>query len=239
LNTDSNNTGTNMLVTLDHVLTPDEVARAREMLRQSDWCTGQLTAGTQATQVKSNQQVAENALHLPALRQMVLHALHREPLFFTSALPLKVLPPLFNRYTEGANSYGSHVDGAIRYTHDSSNCYIRSDISATLFLTDPDEYEGGVLTIQDSFGTHGIKLKAGSLVIYPSSSVHSVTPVTQGARMACFMFIQSMVRDAGQRRMLYEMDMALIKLRQQVGETEPIISLTGTYHNLLRCWAQV
>ena len=227
-----------MLITIENVLSRQELATARAMLAQSDFRCGQISAGTQAAQVKNNQQLAESAPQLPQLRQLVLEALNRDPIFFTAALPLKILPPFFNRYSADTNSYGFHTDCAMRLAPDQSGSYIRADVSATLFLSEPDEYEGGELTINDTFGQHAVKLSAGSLVLYPSSSLHAVSPVTRGARVACFMFLQSMVRDAGQRRLLYEMDMALLKLRQQVGETEPVVQLTGTYHNLLRRWAE-
>lgn len=227
-----------MLITIDNVLTDGELAEARKLLAGSRWDSGLETAGSQAAQVKNNEQIAENAEHLPALRRLVLQALHRDPLFFTAALPLKILPPFFNRYSGTSNTYGFHADSAMRMAPGSSDSYVRSDISATLFLTDPDDYEGGVLTIEDTFGTHGVKLKAGSIVLYPSSSTHAVSPVTRGERVACFMFIQSMVRDPGQRRLLYDMDMALLKLRQDIGETDAVVRLTATYHNLLRRWAE-
>ncbi|CAN5194524.1 PKHD-type hydroxylase YbiX [soil metagenome] len=227
-----------MLVTIDNVLTQDELAAVRDLLGQSRWESGMLTAGSQAAQAKNNQQLPEDATHLPALRLRVLDALNRTPIFFAAALPLKILPPYFNRYSAATNSYGFHTDGAMRLVPGLQGTYVRADISATLFLSEPEDYEGGVLTIDDTFGTHGVKLKAGSLVIYPSSSVHAVTPVTQGERVSCFMFIQSMVRDPAQRRLLYEMDMALLKLREEVGDTDPVVQLTGTYHNLLRRWAE-
>jgi PKHD-type hydroxylase len=227
-----------MLVTIEDVLTKDELAHARHLLGQSQWVSGQVTAGSQAAQVKNNLQLPENAAALPALRQLVLDALHRTPVFFAAALPLKILPPFFNRYSGANNTYGFHTDNAMRMASDWPGTYVRSDISATLFLSEPEEYDGGVLTIDDTFGKHGVKLKAGSLVVYPSSSIHGVTPVGRGERVSCFMFIQSMVRDPGQRQLLYEMDMALLKLRQEVGETEPVVKLTGTYHNLLRRWAE-
>ena len=227
-----------MLVTIDQLLSADELARARSLLQQSQWVSGQVSAGVQAAEVKNNQQLPEQAQHLPTLRQLVLDALNRSPLFFAAALPLKILPPFFNRYTGDTNHYGFHTDNAMRRVPDMSGSYARSDISATLFLSDPQDYDGGVLTINDTFGTHGIKLQAGSLVVYPSSSIHAVTPVTRGERVCCFMFLQSMVRDPGQRRLLYDMDMALLKLRSELGETEPVVQLTGTYHNLLRRWAE-
>ncbi len=227
-----------MLITIENVLSRQELATARAMLAQSDWSGGQISAGAQAAQVKNNQQLAESAPQLPQLRQLVLEALNRDPIFFTAALPLKILPPFFNRYTGEANRYGFHTDCAMRQVPGQAGGYLRADVSATLFLSEPDEYEGGELTINDTFGQHGVKLNAGSLVLYPASSLHAVTPVVHGTRIACFMFLQSMVRDAGQRRLLYDMDMALLKLRQEVGETEPVVQLTGTYHNLLRRWAE-
>ncbi len=226
-----------MLITIFEVLTPDELATARGLLARSDWSSGALTAGLQAAQVKNNLQLAEDARHLPALRQLVLGALQRSPTFFAAALPLKILPPMFNRYADGTNSYGFHTDSAMRQVGGFGGGCLRADLSATLFLSDPQDYEGGELAIEDTFGQHSIKLPAGSLVLYPSSSIHAVKPVTSGTRTACFMFMQSMVRDPGQRRLLYEMDMALLQLRQAVGEVDAVVRLTGTYHNLLRRWA--
>lgn len=227
-----------MLITIDNLLTLDELAATRKLLAGSRWDSGLETAGTQAAQVKNNQQIAEGSEHLPALRRLVLDALNRDPLFFTAALPLKVLPPFFNRYTGLTNAYGFHTDNAMRMVPGQSGNYIRVDIAATLFLSDPADYDGGVLTIEDTFGTHGIRPGAGSLVLYPASSTHAVSQVTRGERVACFMFIQSMVRDPGQRRLLYDMDMALLKLRQEVGETDAVVRLTAIYHNLLRRWSE-
>ena len=227
-----------MLLTIENVLTPEELALARDLLSRSQWSSGLITAGSQAAQAKNNQQLPENAEHLPALRNLVLNALNRSPLFFAAALPLKILPPFFNRYSGATNTYGYHTDNAMRLVPNHPGTYVRADVSATLFLSEPEDYEGGELTIADTFGTHGVKLKAGSLVVYPSSSIHAVTPVTRGERVSCFLFLQSMVRDPGQRRLLYDMDMALLQLRQSVGETEPVVQLTGTYHNLLRRWAE-
>ena len=226
-----------MLITIDNVLTPEELASARAWLAESAWTSGLVTAGKQAAKVKNNEQLPENAPHLPALRRMVLGALNRNAIFFTAALPLKIVPPLFNRYGGDTNHYGYHVDNAIRQQPNTGG-YVRTDVSATLFLSDPEEYDGGELAIEDTFGNHSVKLKAGSMVVYPSSSTHQVTSVTRGQRMACFMFIQSMVRDPGQRRLLYEMDMALRQLRQTIGETDAVVRLSGTYHNLLRRWAE-
>lgn len=227
-----------MLITIENLLTPDELTTARDWLARSHWGNGLATAGTQAAQAKNNQQLAEDAEHLPALRQLVLNALNRNAPFFAAALPSKVLPPFFNRYAGQTNAYGWHIDNAMRLAPRPPGTYVRADISATLFLSEPQDYDGGELSINDTFGIHSIKLAAGSLVLYPSSSTHAVTPVTRGERAACFMFIQSMVRDPEKRRLLYDMDIALTALRQQVGETVPVIQLTGTYHNLLRRWTE-
>lgn len=224
-----------MLITIDDLLSGDEIATLRQLLDRTGWASGSLTAGTQAAVVKNNEQVPEGAPLLPELRQRVLAALNRQPLFFSAALPAKILPPFFNRYSGASNRYGQHIDNAMRAMPDGSG-YVRADLSATLFLSEPDEYEGGELVIEDTFGRHSVKLPAGSLVLYPSSSVHEVTPVTRGARIACFMFIQSMVRDAEQRRLLFDLDMELLALRQQLGETASMVKLTGIYHNLLRRW---
>lgn len=226
-----------MLQHVPDLLTAEELAEARRLLANAEWVDGKVTAGTQAATVKNNQQLPEQAPEIRALRQLVLMALNRNALFFTAALPSKILPPFFNRYSGEANHYGFHVDNAMRMMPDGSG-YVRADVSATLFLSEPDEYEGGELIIEDTFGRHAVKLKAGSLVVYPSSSVHQVTPVTQGARVACFMFIQSMVRDAEKRRLLYDIDMSLMQLRHSVGESEAVVHLTGVYHNLLRRWAE-
>ncbi len=224
-----------MLLTLENVLSPQALTEVRARLAQSTWTGGAHTAGAQAATAKNNEQLPEDAPHLPALRRIVLEALHRHALFFSAALPLKILPPFFNRYHGARNAYGKHVDGAMRRTPNGD--YLRADLSATLFLSDPDDYEGGALAIEDTFGTHHVRLPAGSMVLYPASSVHEVTPVTRGQRVACFMFMQSMVREAQQRRLLFDMDMALLALRNDLGETAaPVVQLTGIYHNLLRTW---
>ncbi|KAF0191609.1 MAG: PKHD-type hydroxylase [Gammaproteobacteria bacterium] len=227
-----------MLITIDDVLTAEELVAMQDMLARSRWAHGGITAGTQSAQVKNNQQLVEDAEHLPILRRTVLAALNRNALFFTAVLPRRIFPPLFNRYGGETNSFGNHVDNAMRPLPDGSG-YLRTDVSATLFLAEPDAYDGGELVIEDTYGTQAVKPRAGSMVIYPSTSVHQVTPVTRGQRLACFMWMQSMVRDSGQRRLLYEMDMALLQLRQQHGDTDPVIRLTGTYHNLLRSWAEI
>ena len=227
-----------MLVLIDDVLTPAELATARDLLAHSRWAHGNITAGTQSAQVKNNQQLPEDAEHLPALRRIMLGALNRNALFFTAVLPQRIFPPLFNRYAGATNAFGNHVDNAMRPLPDGSG-YLRTDVSATLFLSEPAEYDGGELVIEDTYGAQVVKPAAGSMVVYPSTSVHQVMPVTRGERLACFMWMQSMVRDTGQRRLLYEMDMALLQLRQAHGDSDPVIRLTGIYHNLLRGWADV
>lgn len=224
-----------MLLTIDDLLPDDEVALLRALLARAEWSSGAATAGTQAVTVKNNQQIAEDAPLLPELRRIVLAALNRSPMFFTAVLPHRIVPPCFNRYADGADRYGAHIDNSMRALPDGSG-YVRADVSATLFLSDPADYDGGELVIEDTYGRHEVKLPAGSLVIYPSSSVHQVQPVTRGERIGCFMFIQSLVRDAEQRRLLFDLDMELLTLRQQLGETPSMVRLTGVYHNLLRRW---
>jgi PKHD-type hydroxylase len=230
-----------MTLTIENVLSLEQLSKIRALMAQSQWIDGDASAGSVAAIVKNNQQIAQSDPRLGELQEFVLDALNRVPLFFSAALPLKILPPQFNRYQGATNHYGFHTDNAMQRVPNRAGVYVRADISATLFLSDPDDYDGGELTIVDAFGNHGVKLPAGSLVLYPSSSVHSVTPVSRGERIACFMFIQSMVRDADKRRLLYEMDMALLALRAE-GNTgiliEPVMRLTGTYHNLLRRWAE-
>lgn len=224
-----------MLLQIPAVLHADELTAIHQHIKQARWVDGRMSAGMQAVGVKQNSQIAEGDPELNSIRRIVLQALQRDPLFFAAALPERILPPFVNRFQDVGNHYGFHVDSAIRNLPDGSG-RMRTDISATLFLTPPDDYDGGELVIQDMFGEQRIKGAAGSLVLYPSSSVHAVLPVISGERLACFMFIESMVRDAAQRRMLFEMDMALIKLRQQIGETAEMVQLTGVYHNLLRAW---
>ena len=223
-----------MLLKLAQVLGPADVQEARELLAVAPWQDGRATAGTQAAQVKNNEQLTSGSEQLRALQSLVLQALDRCPMFFSAALPKRVLPPLFNRYRSG-NAYGSHVDQAVRYATGSGQ-RVRTDMSCTLFLTEPAEYDGGELVIQDSCGEQRIKLAAGDLVLYPGSSVHRVEPVTRGERLASFFWIESMVRADDQRRLLYDLDMSLMRLRTEHGESEVAVQLTGTYHNLLRMW---
>jgi PKHD-type hydroxylase len=224
-----------MLLHLPNVLTPDEVAHARITLDAAPWGDGKVGAGDQAVQVKNNEQLPHDCPAAQTVRQLVLRGLDRLPLFLTAALPKKVFPPRFNRYGGTTNHYGNHVDGAIRFTEVGQR--VRTDLSCTVFLSDPHEYDGGELEIRDTFGSKKIKLPAGHAVLYPGTSVHQVTPVARGYRVACFFWIESMVRSDEQRRLLYDMDMAIMQLRQDHGDSASTIALTGTYHNLLRLWA--
>jgi PKHD-type hydroxylase len=225
-----------MIVTIEDVLTAQELSALRAQLRDAPWAEG-INAGTQARAVKHNQQLPESAPALAGMRTTVMRALNRSTLLVTAALPFKVLPPNFNRYTGATNAYGLHVDSSLRPLPGGS--YLRTDLSATLFLSEPQEYDGGELSIEDTFGRQLVKLKAGGLVVYPSGSVHEVRPVTRGERLACYLFLQSLVKDTESRRMLFEMDMALVALRQRYGEEDAdLVRLTGLYNNLLRRWSE-
>jgi len=229
-----------MLLHVPRVLTADELAALRKTLAGVPWGDGRATSGAQSAQAKNNEQVAQGRPELPGLQQTVLAALGRHPLFFSAALPRRILPPMFNRYAGAANAFGNHIDGAIRYLPGTTGERVRTDISCTLFLAGPDEYDGGELVIEDTYGAQRVKLPAGDLVLYPGTSVHRVEPVTRGARLASFFWVESMVRSDEQRRLLHDMDTHLMQLRETVGETSPaVIGLTGTYHNLLRLWADV
>jgi PKHD-type hydroxylase len=225
-----------MLLKLPAILDAAHLAQAREWLAQASWVDGRATAGRQAAQVKNNEQLPAGSDQCPALQALVMQALERHPGFFSATLPKRVLPPMFNRYSGASNTYGSHVDQAVRYLPGGQQ-RVRTDVSCTLFLSDPAEYDGGELVIETSFGEQRVKLAAGDMVVYPGTSVHRVEPVTRGARLASFFWIESMVRADEQRRLLYEMDMSLVKLRGELGETPELVQLTGTYHNLLRMWA--
>lgn len=225
-----------MLLKIPQILDAAGLARARELLATAPWDHGRTTAGRQAAQVKNNEQLQPGSEQHRELQALVLQALEKHPLFFSATLPKRVLPPLFNRYAGAANTYGNHVDQAVRYLPGGVQ-RVRTDISCTLFLSDPADYDGGDLVIEHSYGEQRVKLAAGDLVVYPGTSVHRVEPVTRGARLASFFWIESMVRADEQRRLLYEMDMSLMKLRQAMGETSELVQLTGTYHNLLRMWA--
>jgi PKHD-type hydroxylase len=226
-----------MLLPIPDVLTAEQVAQCRQMLEQAEWADGRITAGHQSARAKDNQQLREDTALAKQLGDVILAALERNPLFMAAALPLKVFPPLFNRYEDG-QAFGTHVDNAIRQVPGTPH-RVRTDLSATLFFTPPEEYEGGELLIEDTYGMHNIKLPAGHMILYPSSSLHHVRPVTSGARIASFFWVQSMVRDDGKRALLFDLDMAI----QRVGSDQPdnasIVQLTGIYHNLLRRWADV
>ena len=225
-----------MLVTIEGLLGPDEVERARTVLAGAPWGDGRVTAGHQSAQVKHNLQLPEECAAAQELGRMVLEALGRSALFITAALPLRVFPPLFNRYDPGM-TFGAHVDNAMRQVRGSGHT-IRTDISCTLFLSDPESYDGGELVVQDTYGEQRVKLAAGSAVIYPATSLHRVEPVTRGSRVASFFWMQSMVRDGMRRRLLFDLDMAINGLRADVpGQHPSVVSLTGVYHNLLRQWA--
>jgi PKHD-type hydroxylase len=224
-----------MLLHLPDVLKPEEVAAARALLDTAPWQDGRPGAGDQARQVKNNEQLPPDCSAARTIGPWVLRGLDRHPMFLSAALPRKVFPPRFNRYGGTTNHYGDHVDGAIRFTPDGQR--VRTDISCTVFLSDPADYDGGELTLRDTFGSQAVKLPAGHAVLYPGTSVHQVTPVTRGQRVACFFWIESMVRSDEQRRLLYDMDLALTGLRQRHGDSPDTVALTGTYHNLLRLWA--
>ena len=224
-----------MLLHIPDLLSADEVRQARQLLEGAPWADGRESAGPQAAQVKNNQQLPHDAPAARAIRSLVLAGVERNPLFLTAALPKKIFTPRINRYGGDTPCYGAHVDNAIRFTADGER--VRTDVSCTVFLSDPDEHEGGELQVQDTYGSRGVKLPAGHAVLYPGTSIHQVTPVTRGCRLACFFWIESMVRSDEQRRLLFELDMTLMRLRERHGETDEAVSLTGTYHNLLRMWA--
>jgi PKHD-type hydroxylase len=226
-----------MLLHIPDVLTAEQVSSARTRLGEAAWVDGRVTAGHQSARVKRNHQLPESEPVAEEIGDVILTALQRHPLFIAAALPLRVFPPLFNRY-EGGESFGSHVDNAIRQVSGTGH-RIRTDLSATLFLSQPDEYEGGELLVEDTFGVHSVKLPAGHMVLYPSSSLHHVRPVTQGARVAAFFWIQSMVRDDGKRTLLFDLDTAIQRLNQDLPDHPSALQLTGVYHNLLRRWADL
>jgi PKHD-type hydroxylase len=225
-----------MLLHAPQVLSRDALDRCRGIVAAAQWVDGRVTAGTQSAKTKNNLQLPEDSEAARAARAIVLAGLERSALFFTAALPKRIFPPLFNRYEGAANAFGNHVDNAVRAVPTTGE-RLRTDLSATLFLSDPGEYDGGELVIEDTFGTQRVKLPAGDMVLYPSSSVHRVEPVTRGARIASFFWIESMVREDERRRLLFDLDMAILGLRESVGDTPPVVRLTGCYHNLLRMWA--
>ena len=226
-----------MLIHIPEVLSKAEVMACRTRLAEAEWVDGRATVGAQGAQVKRNRQLPVESPVGRELGELILQRLYSSPLFMSAALPLRSVPPLFNAYS-GGEHYGFHVDGAVRQLP-FNNLSLRTDLSTTVFLTEPDDYEGGELVVQDTYGTHEVKLPAGDVILYPSSSLHKVEPVTQGERLCSFFWTQSMVRDDWRRNMLHELDCTIQSLRQHLGDSAEVLSLTGHYHNLLRQWADV
>jgi PKHD-type hydroxylase len=225
-----------MLAHVERVLTPDQVALCREKLAAAEWVDGRVTAGVQSATVKRNLQVTEDSAAAREIGEMILGALGRNQDFVSAALPLRVFPPLFNRYDEGMG-FGAHVDNAIRF---SGPVRFRTDVSCTLFLSEPDEYDGGELIVEDAYGEHAVKLPAGDMVLYPATSLHRIAPVTRGSRWAAFFWTQSMVKSDEQRSLLHTLDRAVQTLSVKLGQEDAeVVGLTGAYHNLLRMWAEV
>ncbi|HWA12169.1 MAG TPA: Fe2+-dependent dioxygenase [Burkholderiales bacterium] len=225
-----------MMLQIPQVLSPDQVAQFRARMDGAAWVDGNVTSGHQSAQAKYNEQLPEDSAVARELGEAIVAALGRNQLFFSAALPKRVFPPLFNRY-QGGMEFGNHVDGAVR-VHGPSGLRIRTDISATLFLAAPEEYDGGELLVEDTYGVQRVKLPAGHMVLYPATSLHRVSPVTRGARVASFFWIQSMVREDAQRALLFDMDMAILRLSKENPGNPALVSLTGCYHNLLRMWSE-
>ncbi len=226
-----------MLLQVPEMLTADQVAQCRKVLEAAEWVDGRITAGHQSARAKDNLQLREDLDEAKQLGDVIIGALENSPLFMSAALPLKVFPPLFNRYQNG-QSFGNHVDNAIRQVTGTPH-RVRTDLSATLFFSNPDEYDGGELVVEDTYGVQAVKLPAGHLILYPASSVHHVRPVTRGVRLASFFWIQSMVRDDGERTLLFDLDVAIQRLMSDMPEHRSVVELTSLYHNLLRRWADV
>lgn len=225
-----------MLLHIPNILNAEQLRQCRQLLEHADWTDGRITAGTQAALVKNNLQLPEELPEAQKLRQLVLEALSKSAIFFSAALPKRIYPPLFNQYSGSQNSFGNHVDNAIR-THPKSAINVRTDLSFTLFLNSPEDYRGGELVIEDGIDGRAIKLPAGDLVLYPSYSIHRVEPVTEGKRLACFSWLESLVQEPQQRRLLHELDMAILDLRSEHGDNDQSVRLTNCYHNLMRMWA--
>lgn len=225
-----------MLLHIPAVFTKDEVARLRTVLDAGPWADGNMTSGHQSAMAKQNRQLPEDCAEAKEMSALVTQALYAHPMFMSAALPHTLFPPLFNRY-EGGDTFGLHVDNAIRQR---GNMRIRSDLSATLFLSEPEDYDGGELVIEEMYGEQSVKLPAGDMVLYPSKSLHRVTPVTRGARVSSFMWLQSLIRDDADRESLFRMDVAIQRLNIERGpKDQAVIELTGVYHNLLRRWSEV
>jgi PKHD-type hydroxylase len=225
-----------MLLRVPNVLNADELAHFGAVMDEARWVDGNATSGHQSSQAKYNEQLPEDSAQARELGERILQALARSALFFSAALPKQVFPPLFNRYGPGM-TFGNHVDAAIR-THAVQPVRIRTDLSATLFLVEPETYDGGELLVEDTYGVQSVKLPAGDMVLYPATSLHRVAPITRGVRVASFFWIQSMIRDDGQRTLLFDLDMAIIRMTQAAPQEPALVSLTGVYHNLLRMWAE-
>jgi PKHD-type hydroxylase len=226
-----------MILEIPHILPPDQLAAARSAIEAADWIDGRATAGHQGAHVKDNMQLPVDHPVARRIGEQIARALLSNPLFMSAALPLHILPPMFNRYTGGQN-FGTHVDASIR-TIPGTGHRLRTDLSATFFFASPEEYEGGELIIEDTYGAKSVKLPAGGMILYPGTSLHRVTPVTRGTRLCSFFWIQSMIRDDAQRSMLFDMDVAIQRLGSENSTHPSVISLTGVYHNLLRQWAEV
>jgi PKHD-type hydroxylase len=224
-----------MLLHVPRVLTDTQVAHCRARLDDAKWVDGRMTAGHLSAKAKDNLQVAEGTPEARELGDVIVTALERNPLFMSAALPLRVFPPLFNRYEPGM-AFGAHVDNAIRQVA-GSPLRVRTDLSATLFLSAPEEYEGGELAVDDTYGAHSVKLPAGDMILYPATSLHRVNPVTRGARLASIFWVQSMVRDDGERALLFDLDMAISQVSEATPDNPGVVALTSYYHNLLRRWA--
>ena len=226
-----------MMLHIPDVLTPAEVADIRKVLETANWTDGRHTTGPQAAQQKWNYQLPVLAPEAQPLADLVRSALLRHPLFLSAAMPETVLTPRFNAYESGGY-FGNHVDGAIQ-PDPVTGVNVRTDVSTTVFLSEPDEYDGGELIVEDTYGAHDVKLKAGDAILYPATSVHRVEPVTRGTRLASFLWTQSLVRDGMRRQMLFDLDMTIMRLRGQLGDTEDVVALTSHYHNLIRQWAEL
>jgi len=225
-----------MMLQIPEVLSKDEVAHVRGLIDAGDWADGNATSGFQSALAKKNRQLPQGSAAAREAGALIVAALERNPLFVAGALPATIFPPLFNRYDSG-DVFADHIDNSIRVTPDGRR--IRTDLSATLFLTEPDDYDGGELTVDDTYGVHQVKLEAGDLILYPASSLHRVEAITRGARVSSFFWIQSLVRDDARRALLFDMDMAIQTAAQTLGQgAAPVVSLTGSYHNLLRMWAE-
>jgi PKHD-type hydroxylase len=226
-----------MMIHIPQVLTPEQVARCRQVMQKAAWVDGKVTAGEQSAKVKFNLQLPETAPEARELGEMVMAAIGRSDLFFSAVLPKQVFPPLFNRYDAGM-TFGAHVDNAIR-SYLNTPLQIRTDISSTLFISAPEDYDGGELVVEDTYGSHKVKLPAGDMIVYPGTSLHNVTPITRGSRIASFFWTQSLIRDDSKRALMFDLDMSIRRLATDHPEHPSVVSLTSTYHNLLRQWAEL